>query len=142
VELAEGVEGVVGEVFVVALAGGFTGVQAHPVDLAARGLGGRTQDFLGCRCDVGADAVAVDDRDDRVVRNVKAAVYRLDALPVCGDFDVLIRHIRASIGRVKGLPFSRERDVVTVMQAGSERRVCISSSTAARAANPTNPTNA
>jgi len=98
--VADGRDGVLGEVLVVHLPGAAAGVDAHPRDGAARRLRGRVQYLLGGRSDVGADPVTVNDRDDRVLGNVQLAGFLVgerDGLAVVGDVDLIVAHERACV---------------------------------------------
>ncbi len=68
--------GVFREVLVVLVAGGLTGVDAHPREVTTGCVRGGFEHFLCGRTDVGPDTVPVDDRDNRVFRNVEFVVLR------------------------------------------------------------------
>ena len=95
--VGNGLEGFVGEpdAFAVDFAGFLAGEDLHPGDLALAAVGfrdGGVPDVHGGRRDVGADAVAFDVRDDRLVGDDEAAVgIRCDAVAV-DRTDFLIAH--------------------------------------------------
>ncbi len=98
--LADGVNRLLWEVLAVCVAGGAAGVDAHPRDRAAGRLGGGVEYLLGGGADIGADPVAVDDRDDWRFGHVQLPgilVGERNLLALCGDLDLVVAHRRCRI---------------------------------------------
>ena len=98
------------------------GVDLHPVDLAlaAVGLGDRGVDDLDHhRRDVEAGAVALDVRDDRLVRNVEAKI-RVDGdlLAAGRDLDVLVTRHGVSLKDCRGIASYAARVAACATLAG------------------------
>src|SRR5207302_2853781 len=90
-ELLERGDGVVGEPVVKTLEGLLAGVDFHPLDLAAAGVGflhGGVEDADAGAPDVGAGAVAFDEGDDRLVGDGQLAVADENGLAAGGDDEV------------------------------------------------------